>query len=90
MIEEVKIIEKSEGVIAYDCDKVYYIRLQKGGTLSDHIHSHEETVFLMEGEVEMIVGEIKQIVKAPAKLIIPANTYHKFTAITDVIGLEIK
>lgn len=90
MIEEVKIIEKSEGVIAYDCDKAYYVRLQKGGILSDHIHDQEETVFLMEGEIEMIVGDTKQIVKAPAKLVIPANTYHKFTAITDIIGLEIK
>lgn len=90
MTEEVKIIEKSEGVIAYDCDKIYYVRLQKGAILSDHTHSHEETVFLMEGEVEVILGDKTEKVKAPAKLVIPANTYHKFTAITDSIGLEIK
>lgn len=90
MLEEVKIIEKSEGVVAYDCDKVYYVRLQKGATLSDHTHSHEETVFLMEGEAKMIIGDKTEVVKAPTKLVIPADTYHKFTAITDLIGLEIK
>lgn len=90
MTEEVKIIEKLERVIAYDCDKVYYVCLQKGAVLSDHSHNHEETVFLMEGEAEAIIGEKTQIVKAPAKLVIPSNIYHKFTALTDLIGLEIK
>ncbi|MCX6753837.1 MAG: cupin domain-containing protein [Candidatus Nomurabacteria bacterium] len=90
MTEKVKIIEKLEGVIAYDCDKVYYVRLQKGAVLSDHSHNHKETVFLMEGEAEAIIGEKTQIVKAPAKLVIPSNIYHKFTALTDLIGLEIK
>ena len=90
MTEEVKIIEQSNGLTAYDCDKVYYIRLKKGGILSDHNHSYEETVFLVEGEAEVILGDKKEIVKAPAKLIIPANVYHKFTALTDLIGLELK
>jgi quercetin dioxygenase-like cupin family protein len=90
MLEEVKIIEESEGVVAYDCDKVYYVRLKKGATLSDHTHGHQETVFLMEGEASMTIGDKTEVVKAPAKLVIPADTYHKFTAITDLIGLEIK
>lgn len=90
MTEEVKIIEQSNEVTAYDCDKVYYVRLKKGGILSDHNHGHEETVFLMEGEAEVILGDKKEIVKAPARLVIPSNVHHKFTALTDLIGLEIK
>lgn len=90
MTEEVKIIEQSDEVIAYDCDKIYYVCLKKGGVLSDHTHNHEETVFLMEGEAEVILGDKTERVKAPSKLTIPPNTYHKFTALTDIIGLEIK
>jgi quercetin dioxygenase-like cupin family protein len=90
MIEKVNIIEQSKWCTAYDCDIILYIRLKKWTSASDHIHGHAETVFLMEGEGEMILWNKKKIIKAPAKLIIPANTYHKFTALTDVIGLEIK
>ena len=90
MKEEVKIVEKYKGVIAYDCDAVYYVQIKKGANLSDHTHNHEETIFLMEGEVEAIIGDKTQTAKAPVKLVIPANVYHKFTALTDLIGLEIK
>lgn len=90
MIEEVKIIEKSEEYIAYDCGSVLYICLDKGGTVSDHTHDHQEVVFLLQGEAEITIGDDKQIIKIPSKITIPANTYHKFTALTDVIGLEIK
>jgi len=54
------------------------------------IHNHEEVVFLMDGRVEAIMGNKKLKIKAPAKLIIPSNMYHKFTAMTDLVGLEIK
>jgi len=90
MSEKVKIIEQYDGCIAYDCDAMYYIRLKKGAEASDHSHPHEEIVFLMEGEAEYILGDKKQTVTAPAKIVIPPNTYHKFTAMSDVIGLELK
>jgi mannose-6-phosphate isomerase-like protein (cupin superfamily) len=44
----------------------------------------------MEGEAEYIIGKETQTIKAPAKITIPPNTYHKFTAMSDVIGLELK
>jgi len=90
MIKEVKIIEQFKGCVAYDCESVLYVRLEKGTSVSDHVHSNKEIVFLMEGEAEAIIGDKTLIIKSPAKVEIPANTYHKFTALTDLIGLEIK
>lgn len=90
MSEKVKIIEQYEGCIAYDCEAMYYIKLEKGAQASDHSHPHKETVFLMEGKAEYILGETKQVIDAPVKIIIPPNTYHKFTALTDLTGLELK
>ena len=90
MIEKVKTSEEFEGCTAYDCGTVLYIRLVKGTTVSDHTHKHKETVFLMEGEAEVLIGSDKINVIAPAKITIPKNTYHKFTAMTDCVGLEIK
>jgi len=90
MQEDVKIIQDSEGCTAYDCDLVLYICLEKGVTVSDHTHNHQETVFLMDGIAEAIIGDEIKIINSPAKVVIPPNVYHKFTAITNLIGLEIK
>lgn len=90
MIEEIKIAEQFKGCIAYDCGPILYIRLEKGAIASNHTHVHEETIFLMEGEAEAIIGDKTQIIKSPAKAVIPPNVYHKFTALTDLVGLEIK
>ena len=90
MIKNVAILEQYDGCKAYDCDSIYYIRLAPWTVASDHTHDKEERVFLMEGKAEIILGSKLYIIEAPKKITIPANTYHKFTAITDVIGLEIK
>ena len=90
MSTKVKIIEKRKGVIAYDCSKVFYIKLKKGTIVSDHNHNHKEVVFIMEGKAEVIIENKKLKIKAPAKLEIPSKVYHKFTAMTDLVGLEIK
>ena len=76
--------------VAYDCDSIYYICLAPLTVVSDHTHDKEETVFLVEWQAEVVLSTEKYIIDAPKKITIPANTYHKFTAITDVIGLEIK
>lgn len=89
MIENVDIIEQYNGCRAYDCDTIYYIRLMPWTVVSDHTHDKEETVFLMEWQAEVVLDNKKYIINAPKKITIPVNTYHKFTAITDVIGLEI-
>ena len=89
-IKEIEIAEEREGLLAYDCGPVLYIELKEGVTVSDHLHDHEEKVFLIKGKVEMTLGDKVQIIKAPVKLLIPKNTYHKFTALEDSIGLEIK
>ncbi len=90
MLEEIKIVEHYEWCVAYDCDKVLYISLKKWVVESDHRHTHEEIVFLMEGKVEATIWDDIMIIDAPVKLTIPPNIYHKFTALTDIIGLEIK
>lgn len=90
MIEKIKIIEKYKNVVAYDCEQVYLIEMKKGGVASDHIHDYKDVVFLMKGEVELTTGAKVQRVKAPKKITIPPNIYHKFIAMTNVLGIEIK
>lgn len=40
--------------------------------------------------MELTVGEKIQRIKAPKKIVIPPDVYHKFVALTDVAGVEEK
>lgn len=90
MITGLKTIEECENVFAYDCGEVYYIEMKKGGIASDHTHGWEDVVFLMKGEVEFTSGDTIRRIKAPVKIVIPPGVYHKFVALTDVTGVEVK
>ena len=90
MFEEIKIIEEGRGFTAYDCENAYFIEGRKGAIASDHEHDYLDIVFLIKGEVELIIGTKTHHIKAPKKITIPPKIYHKFTALTDVIAIETK
>jgi quercetin dioxygenase-like cupin family protein len=90
MFEEIKTINEFDGFEAYDCDNVYFFDGKKGSIASDHKHNYPDIVFLLKGEVELIVGTETHRIKAPKKITIPPNVYHKFTALTNVTAIETK
>ncbi len=49
-----------------------------GGEAPLHRHPWEETFYVLEGEIEIQVGDRQQIVSAGAMSHIPANTAHRF------------
>ncbi len=90
MFEEINPISEFDGFVAYDCDNIYFFVGKKGSIASDHKHNYPDIVFLLEGEVELMIGTKKHNIKAPKKIVIPPRTYHKFTALTDVVAVEKK
>lgn len=50
----------------------------EGGSAPVHSHPWEETFYILEGEMEVQVGEQTQILGAGAVIHIPANTIHAF------------
>ena len=90
MIEKLNRLWPDEkGFTAYDCESFVSIKFEKGFE-SAHSHSESEVIFLIEGELEMTLETEKQRISAPLKITILPNLYHKFTALTDGIALEIK
>jgi quercetin dioxygenase-like cupin family protein len=49
-----------------------------GGEAPLHSHPWEETFYILEGEIEIQVGNRQQIVSAGAMSHVPANTAHRF------------
>jgi len=90
MLKNIPILEQFEGAIAYDCSGIYYIKLDKGAVVSDHKHEEAQTVYLLEGRAEVVVGEETLQMKAQQKIYIEGGVYHKFTALTDLVALEVK
>ncbi len=87
-IEEIKVLNKDERGIMYDCDKLKFIEKKKGTINANHEHEVPEILYLVKGEAELTIGKETKNVKASVKISIPANTYHKLIAITEIILLE--
>jgi len=84
IIKKLRVIKSDERGTIYDCDKINFLVRKKGTTSSDHTHSEGEDIFLVEGEIELTVENETKRVKAPIKIEVLPNVYHKIIAITDI------
>jgi len=58
--------------------------IRKGSRLPEHHHIHEQITYVLEGELEMVIGGEKMLLTAGCVHVIPSNTPHSATALTDV------
>jgi quercetin dioxygenase-like cupin family protein len=58
--------------------------IRKGSQLQEHRHVHEQITYVLEGELEMIIGGEKMLLSAGCLHVIPSNTPHSAIALTDV------
>ncbi|MBU0471270.1 MAG: hypothetical protein KKF89_03465 [Nanoarchaeota archaeon] len=89
-IKELNIRKENEKGKIYDADKFMIIFRNKQSVSADHVHEKPETLFLIQGEIEVTVGDETKVFNKPAKIDINPNTYHKIIALTDAIFLEEK
>jgi quercetin dioxygenase-like cupin family protein len=61
---------------------VAHWRVEKGAVLPMHSHPHEMIVNLLEGELEITVGEEKTVLRAGGVAVIPGGVPHGVTART--------
>ncbi len=84
-IENIKITKKDDRGVIYDCEKVGCIFREKGTVSANHIHEEAETLYLVQGEIELTIEDEMEKVKAPIKVHIEKNIYHKLIALTDIV-----
>lgn len=64
--------------------------VQARGRLRPHFHrGHEETVYLLEGDGVMIIGDRAYPVRAGSLMIIPRGTIHSYEAKQPTVALSI-
>jgi quercetin dioxygenase-like cupin family protein len=66
-----------------------YWDVSAGTVLPEHSHPHEQVAHTFEGEFEIIVDGIKQVLRAGSVSIIPPNAMHSGHAITDCKILDV-
>lgn len=74
----------------FEIGPVYYYEAKAGAILADHAHDMAETLWVMNGRGQIIIGESMINFEAPCEIQIPANIYHKFMPITDVKFIELR
>lgn len=65
------------------------VEIKAGSQLSQHQHPHEQITYILEGELDMIVGDQQYTLKAGMCLVIPSNTLHGATAHTNCKVLDV-
>lgn len=80
----IQILREDERGQIYQCEgfKVFY-RI-KNSISGDNDINPEEKIYLITGSAEITQGTKTWTASAPAYIEIPANTYHKITALTNI------
>jgi quercetin dioxygenase-like cupin family protein len=58
--------------------------IKKGSVLQTHQHVHEQITYVLDGQLEMIIGNEKYLLTAGTTHVIPSNLPHSAVALTDV------
>jgi quercetin dioxygenase-like cupin family protein len=60
-----------------------YVELKAGSNIPTHQHVHEQITYIMEGELDMVIGGQPCLLTSGMYYVIPSNTPHSAIAKTD-------
>jgi len=60
-----------------------FVDIKAGSRLNQHQHIHEQITFIVEGQLDMIIGGIPCSLTKGMYYVIPSNTPHSAVAVTD-------
>jgi quercetin dioxygenase-like cupin family protein len=58
-----------------------YLEMDEGAVVPLHHHPHEQGGMLLQGRLELTIGDETRVVEAGSMFLIPPNTPHKATAV---------
>lgn len=66
-----------------------YVELKKGSIVPIHHHVHEQITYILEGQLDMVIGGVDFSMTAGMYHVIPSNLPHSAVAITDVKVIDV-
>jgi quercetin dioxygenase-like cupin family protein len=71
-----------------DLQTLGYIFIEKGSVVPEHHHPHEQITFILDGQLDMVIGGESYSLKKGMYHIIHSNVPHSAIAMTDVIAID--
>lgn len=65
------------------------VEIEAGSNLAEHKHPHEQITYIIEGELEMMIGGVPHTLKAGMSQVIPSDTLHSAVAVTKVSLIDV-
>ena len=65
------------------------VLIDKGSVLPEHSHIHEQITYILEGQLDMMIGGQPFALTAGMFHIIPSNTLHSAVAATDCKVIDV-
>ena len=66
-----------------------YIEIKKGTKMAEHNHMHEQITYIIEGQLDMVIGGKPCSLTAGMYYIIPSNVPHGAFAVTDCKVIDV-
>ena len=66
-----------------------YVEIKAGSRLPEHRHMHEQITYIIEGQLDMIIGGKACSLTAGMYYVIPSNTLHSAIAATDCKVIDV-
>ncbi len=66
-----------------------YIEIKAGSVLALHHHIHEQITYIMDGQLDMVIGGIPCSLTNGMYFVIPSNTPHSAIAATDCKVIDV-
>ena len=76
-------------LIHTDNNTINFIEVKAGSTVPDHAHIHQQCAFVLEGQFQLTVNGVPQLLNAGLFAVIPSNVRHSGLAITDCKLIDI-
>ena len=70
-------------LIHTETNTLNFIEVKAGCSVPRHRHIHQQCSFVIEGEFELTVNDVPQLLNTGLFAVIPSNVWHSGTAITD-------
>jgi quercetin dioxygenase-like cupin family protein len=93
LISEIKQRELAKGIrgryFHTKSNTIGFVDIDKGAILPAHSHIHEQTTQITEGQLEMTIDGVTQILEPGIITLIPSNIVHSARALTDCKVVDI-
>jgi quercetin dioxygenase-like cupin family protein len=92
-IKDIKAKEVVPGIVGHYCHgeklTLGYVEVKAGSNLPTHQHVHEQITYIIEGQLDMVIGGKPCPLSAGMYYVIPSNVPHGATAPVDCKVIDV-